>query len=44
MNHLYAETVVKRKDTAATIGLRILMIFGSIDKLVYDITWSAIQF
>jgi hypothetical protein len=28
MNHLYAETVVKRKDTAATIGLRILMIFG----------------
>ncbi len=28
MNNQYAETAVKRKDTAATIGLRILMILG----------------
>ncbi|TAH67876.1 MAG: hypothetical protein EWM47_08575 [Anaerolineaceae bacterium] len=28
MNQLYAEAGVKRKDTAATMGLRILMFFG----------------
>lgn len=28
MNELYAEAVVKRKDTAATMGLRALMIIG----------------
>lgn len=28
MNQLYAETAVKRKDTATTIGLRILMFVG----------------
>jgi len=28
MNELYAEASVKRKDTVATIGLRILMIIG----------------
>lgn len=28
MNQLYAEAGVKRKDTAATIGLRVLMIIG----------------
>ena len=28
MNQLYAEAGVKRKDTAATMGLRILMIMG----------------
>lgn len=28
MNQIYAESGVKRKDTAASIGLRILMIFG----------------
>lgn len=28
MNHLYAEAGVKRKDTAATMGLRILMFIG----------------
>ncbi|CRZ35065.1 hypothetical protein DFR55_1117 [Herbinix hemicellulosilytica] len=30
MNELYAEAVVKRKDTFATIGLRVLMIIGSL--------------
>jgi hypothetical protein len=30
MNQLYAETIVKRKDTPATIGLRLLMILAMI--------------
>lgn len=30
MNQLYAEAVVKRKDTAATMGLRLLIILGMV--------------
>lgn len=41
MNELYAEAVVKRKDTMTTIGLRALMIIGVIVGLFLLLTGSA---
>ena len=43
MNELYAEAVVKRKDTVATIGLRILMIIGVFVGLYIILTGSIIS-
>lgn len=44
MNELYAEAVVKRKDTIATIGLRVLMIVGVLAGLFLILTGNLFSF
>lgn len=44
MNELYAEAVVKRKDTFATIGLRVLMIIGSLAGLFLIVAGNMLSF
>lgn len=40
MNQQYAEAGVKRKDTAATMGIRVLMIFGVILGILFILAGS----
>lgn len=44
MNELYAEAAVKRRDTAAAIGLRALMIIGALAGLIMIVTGTILSF
>ncbi|HPU62923.1 MAG TPA: DUF6106 family protein [Mobilitalea sp.] len=44
MNELYAEAVVKRKDTFTTIGLRVLMIIGALAGFFLIMTGNLLSF